>query len=429
MPRIFSLRHDVVRPASLLAPLCLALLAGLAPTGPARADDDGVVYVGSNVGSVEGMNSVLAFRRDHRGQLAALDEFPTGGTGVHPTADLTLANLGPFDSDQCLILDHDRDRVFYPNSGSDTIAVFDVRRDGRLEAVKGSPFPSGGINPVSVGLARDGLLVVANKDYDLGRGDFDPTQQGDYTTMRVTPHGKLIRVPFATVPAGAFDGVGPGRPTPTQALTSPDGRLAFDANFFGLHVRSFRILANGRLAPADSQTIPPPGGTNPLGLAIPLGLQVHPKLNVLYVGFVLDSAMGVYTYDTDGKLHFVRAVLNVGAGPCWFLSNAAGDRLFVSNNFANSIAVFDITQPLNPVKLATTTLPQGASNAAPFQIALDRGERFLHVVTQRATAAQDQLTANALIVLAVARDGTLIETAFVPIPSTTGDRPQGVAAR
>jgi 6-phosphogluconolactonase (cycloisomerase 2 family) len=164
-------------------------------------------------------------------------------------------------------------------------------------------------------------------------------------------------------------------------------------------------------------------------LAIPLGLQVHPTRNVLYVGFVLDQAFGVYTFNADGKLTFVRAVLNVGAGPCWFLTNAAGDRLFVSNNFANSIAVFDISNPLQPAKLATTTLHQGPSNAAPFQIALDRGDRFLHVVTQRATAAQDQLTANALIVLAVARDGTLMETAFVPIPSTTGDRPQGVAAR
>jgi hypothetical protein len=139
--------------------------------------------------------------------------------------------------------------------------------------------------------------------------------------------------------------------------------------------------------------------------------------------------MGVYTYDDAGRLTFVRAVTNVGAGPCWFLTNAAGTRLYVSNNFENSIAVFDINDPLNPVRIQKATLAQGANNAAPFQIALDSGGRFLHVVTQKATASQDPLTANGLNVLKVNPDGTLTLSDFVAFPSVDGTRPQGVAAR
>src|SRR5262249_34864337 len=121
-------------------------------------------------------------------------------------------------------------------------------------------------------------------------------------------------------------------------------------------------------------------------------------------------------------------VNNVGSGPCWLLANAAGTRLYVSNNFENKVGVFDLTQPLHPAKIQTFTLAQGAGNAAPFQLALDKDDRFLHVVTQ-AAPGQDPLTANALIVLKIAADGTLSPADFVPLPSLDGSRPQGVAAK
>ncbi len=391
----------------------------------------GYVYVGTDEGGTPGMNAIRVFHRDGHGKLSELRSSPvkTGGTGVHPTADLTLSNLGPFDSDQSLILDSDRDLLIYPNSGSDTIAVFNVKDNGSLGHVKGSPFPSQGVNPVSVGLAKDKVLVVANKDYDLGRPGFNPaTRQGNYTTFNVAASGKLTPVIGGTVPAGPVGGVGPGHATPTQALVTRDGKLVFDVNFFGLHVRSF-ALHKGILTPADSQTIPLPGGTNGLGLAIPLGLQLHPKESILYVGFVLDKSMGVYSYDPDGTLHFQRAILDVGSGPCWFLINLAGTRMYVSNNFENTVAVFDLTDPLIPKKIQTVVMAQGLNNAAPFQIALDKNDNFLHVVTQRATATQDPHIANGLNVLRIARDGTLTLTDFVPMPSDNGSRPQGVAAK
>ena len=414
--------------------LVLALIGTAAISGPvwAQNDDDlgGVVYVGTNEGGLPGQNAVRAFRRDNQGLLSDLQTIFTGGTGVHPTTDLSFANLGPFDSDQCMILISDRNRLFVTNSGSDTIAVFNLRPNGRLVKVKGSPFPSFGVNPVSVGLStRKDILMVANKAYDLGRPGFDPTTaEGNYTTFRVKPNGELIHVPHSIVPAGGPDGVGPGHATPTQALISPDGRLAFDANFFGLKVRSFRILDNGRLDPADSVSIPT--GNNP---PIPLGLQVHPTKRILYVGFVLDSSIGVYEYDEDGMLEFVRSVTYAGNGPCWLVMNAQGTRLYASNNFDNTIAVFDTSAPYQPNLIQTALLAQGAGgpklgNAAPFQLALDGRGGFLHVVTQAAKPAQNPAIANGLNVLKVNQDGTLTLTDFVALPSTNGSRPQGVAA-
>jgi 6-phosphogluconolactonase (cycloisomerase 2 family) len=419
--------------------LALGMAAGVALAAPkakkpakVKLPPPGFVYVGTDEGGTPGMNAIRVFRRDGTGKLAQLKSSPvmTGGTGVHPTKDLSLANLGPFDSDQSLILDHDRDLLIYPNSGSDTIAVFRVNGNGALGHVKGSPFPSQGVNPVSVGLAKDKILVVANKDYDLGRPGFNPdTRQPSYATFKVAANGRLT--PIDTIPAGPAGGVGPGHSTPTQVLVTPNGKVVFDATFFGLKVRSFE-LNKGHLSTGDEQGIPSPGGTNGLKLPVPLGLQVHPRLPILYVGFVLDNAFGVYTYDPDGTLHFQRAILKTGddtGGPCWFLVNSAGTRMYVSNNFENTIAVYDLADPLNPRRIQLVPLPQGPSNAAPFQIALDAKDNFLHVVTQRAVAAQDPHTANALVVLRVAGDGTLAVTDFVPLPSDNGSRPQGVAAK
>lgn len=73
--------------------------------------------------------------------------------------------------------------LFAVNSGSNSVAVFRITSD-RLQAVEGSPFPSGGSDPVSVGL-KDDILTVVNKDQD-------PAQnvnliQPNYTTFRCGP--------------------------------------------------------------------------------------------------------------------------------------------------------------------------------------------------------------------------------------------------
>ena len=50
-------------------------------------------------------------------------------------------------------------------------------------------------------------------------------------------------------------------------------------------------------------------------MAIPLGLQVHPTLPILYNGFVVDKALGVFVFDPQGHLFLANVINNVGAGP------------------------------------------------------------------------------------------------------------------
>jgi hypothetical protein len=176
---------------------------------------------------------------------------------------------------------------------------------------------------------------------------------------------------------------------------------------------------------------------------LPLGLFLHPKAPVLYVGFVSFNTLGVYSFTPagrrrpPGRLRFERAVTPAGDGICWFAANDAGTRLYSSNNFDNTVSVFDISEPLNPVRLQTKSLelgqrvpPAGVTQigaAAPFQLALDPAEEFLHVVTQAAFGGQAP-EANAIHVLPVDGDGTLGTQVEFEVLDTFPSRPQGLVA-
>jgi 6-phosphogluconolactonase (cycloisomerase 2 family) len=213
----------------------------------------GVVYVGSNIFG-DNANSIFAFRRDAEGNVTELPGSPflTGGSGV---ATATIPRFGSFESDQSIIVNTGRTRLFAVNSGSDTIAVFYILPDGGIVPAPGSPFPSGGVNPVSVGLAGDRLYVV-NKNDDPMRPEVTSANFPNYTGFTVAADGTLTPIPDSTITLPS--------PTasPSQALISRDQRFLFGADFLadvtlgqGL-LQSFRIQNSGTLAQNPPQ--PPP---------------------------------------------------------------------------------------------------------------------------------------------------------------------------
>jgi 6-phosphogluconolactonase (cycloisomerase 2 family) len=371
-----------------------------------------VVYVESN--NPAG-NAILAYSRDNSdGSLTPLpgSPFSTGGLGL----TFTTA-LGPFDSDQEVIINSAGTMLFAVNGGSDSIAVFWIAKNGSLTPVEGSPFPSGGSDPVSLGLADDSTLVVVNQDMDPNHpGMFLP----NYTSFRVSPTGRLTQIPNSTffVDAGS---------APSQALISPNGDVMFGAEFLGGLLRTFRISEAGRLSLGDVQPLPASEFAGTGAPPLPLGLAVHPRRNLLYVDFVTINRIGVYAYDEKGKLRFLRSVPDSGKAACWALVNNAGTRLYASNTGDSSISVFDIsTDAAQPVEIQHLPL---RTTGSCFQFKLDSTESFLHVVTQQA-AATKPASANGLNVLRVAPDGTLTEVpsspTILPVPPMV--RPQGVAA-
>jgi 6-phosphogluconolactonase (cycloisomerase 2 family) len=421
--------HDGILPAShhwqraattglrltwLAALFAVFALGGLAPreASAQRQKAQNFVYVESDDPAG---NAIFAFSRNNAdGSLEPLagSPFPTGGLGI----TFTTA-LGPFDSDQEIIVNSTHTLLFAVNGGSDTIAVFRINTNGSLTPVAGSPFPSGGSNPVSVGLSNDDVLVVVNQDQDPDHpGLFIP----NYTSFHVSPQGQLTPVRNSTISLDLGS-------SPSQALISPGGSLMFGAEFLGGLLRTLQIRANGRLIEADAQPLPPAEFAETGAAPGPLGLAVHPKHKLLYVDFVTISRIAVYRYTTKGQLDFLRTVPDSGKAPCWALVNQAGTRLYASNTGDSSISVYDISlDPTEPIEIQNVKL---RTTGNCFQFALDPTEKFLHVVTQGG-ALTSPPTANGLNVLRVAPDGTLTEVpsspTILPVPNMV--RPQGVRA-
>jgi 6-phosphogluconolactonase (cycloisomerase 2 family) len=433
----------------LTTALSMLALGAASTSGKVASAANNVVYVNSNNPN-PGQNSILAYRRDPAtGCLTLLGSFATGGTG---TANPTDA-LGPDDHDQEIIISPDRRFLFTVNSGSNTVAVFSINADGSLTLVKGSPFPSGGINPVSLGLSGHTLYVV-NQNGDPAQLPNDSLP--NYTAFRVAANGRLVHLPNSTVEFGADS-------FPTQALVAPDGSALFGIELFanpyspqlapflpprGSLLDSFGILPNGRLKRAPGSPQPPPEsalifpGAPPAARYV-LGLQAHPTERIVYAGFVLGNRLGVYTYDESGALTFVSDAANSGGAICWIAISPDGTRLYTSNSATNSISVYDISDPLAPVEIQHVPLriigdpppvPPGPTLFAttPFQLAVDPRGRFVYVINHEVAPANDYPEGNALHILQVQPDGTLAESACSPevLPQTfvpASAHPFGVA--
>ena len=412
----YTCRRVVIRTAIITAvAFAVQLRPSHAQIRPMDLDDvlrssEHVVYTQTN----DVANAIVAFRRDDEGRLTLLPgaPFATGGKGViDPSFE-----LGPLDTDQNVLIDHDRRLLFAVNSGSNSIAVFRIRpHDGALEPVRGSPFPSGEVNPVSIGLRGDQIVII-NQDMDPAQNT--PGVSPSIVPRHVTEDGRIVKFPADTtisLPPGS---------APSQALTANDRPFVFDAQFLGGRLASYRLFPNGRLLANPPQPLPASeavGGTAPL----PLGLWANPDVRQLYVGFVTVNKIGVYTWDEDGVPIFERTVANSGKAICWLRTHRAGTRLYTANTGSSTVSVYDTTDPDEPKEIqAVHTSGPGAL----FQLALDPTERFLYVIGQRGSHAAP---GNALHVLAVDdEDGTLSEVPSSPMPITVQSpdaRPQGVA--
>lgn len=399
-----------------------------------------IVYVGSNNPNTN-QNSILAYSRAADGTLTVLPGSPfalNGTGGANPNDTIPEDDL-----DQQVVVTADSKFLIAVNSGSDTIAVMTINRDGSLQHVAGSPFASGGIQPVSVGVRNyvsgsGGEIYVVNRNQPQTR---PAGANGNYTAFRMSATGQLTAISGSTI--NTVTGA-----SPSQALMDSKTGLMFTAEQTAAvipnptgPVRSFRFDSAGIATPV-SALIPPANGPLP---PFAVGLAVHPSQNVLYVGFVTYGQVGVYSYDSSGTLTFVRAAASSGKAVCWLRTNATGTRLYSANAASNTISVYDTTNPLNPVEIqhfalrdpgADFALPAPFSSVFPtaktsqcFQISLSPDGASLYVVCHTSDPNPGAFDGNRLHTLTInPTDGTIAEPAADLLLGVPADaNPGGIA--
>lgn len=377
-----------------------------------------------------GQNAVIAFRRDSDGQVTEIGSFQTDGTGLANPQGL----LGPDDSDKEVIASPDGRLLFAVNQGSNTVAVFRVQRDGSLDLVHDMAVGSGGTEPVSLSIA-DGRLYVLNRGNEVQgqTGTIAPT----ITVFEIGRQGVLTPdlAATTTLPLGL---------SPSQVLISSDSHLAFVDTFTppplnnvagANEVVPFRIAGDGKLVPVSS------GGVGaPVTPPLLLGLAQHPTQDIIYAGLTGANQVGVFTYDPAGNLTLAGTVPVSGSGPCWTLVSPDGRFLYTVDTGTNSVGVFSLANPLQPVQIQEFVLggPQNSSGnpanpreTTDFEFALDPSGKTLYVINHQTDAAGNFPDGNALHVLSVAANGMLSESPssplFLPSDIPAGSDPQGVA--
>ena len=371
------------------------------------------IYLESN--STAG-NSIFAYTFNFTSAPVLKSTTPAGGIGVF---DPTFA-LGPFDSDQNLIENANGTLLFAVNSGSNTIAVFQIAADGSLSPVNGSPFPSGGSDPVSVGL-KGNTLAVVNKAQDPAQaGTAAGAALPNYTTFNVSSSGELTPVHNSTVSVAAGS-------SPSQALVASQHDVIFGADFLGGLLQSFTLDGNGALDQNLPTALPSSIFTGLTGGRLPLGMRTHPFLPILYVDITPVSKVAVFTYDSHGNLEFVRTVDDPGTAPCWAVVNHTGTYLYVTNTGDNSIGVYSLADRLNPTEVQHFVMASD-NGGAVFSTVIDRSDNWLYVSSEQ-SASGASVTANAFHTLKIDANGLLSEPfapTVLPVTSSPAVRVQGI---
>lgn len=355
-----------------------------------------VAYSISNIANSDN-NSVLAvpYGTDGKPIDGGISQCMTGGKGA-----TQLKMAGTVDGNDQVVVNQQHTLLFAVNQGSDSIAVFNILKNGGLKAVDGSPFPSGGKAPGSLGISGDTLLV-ANRSRD-GVRDLEANKP-NYTSLKIAADGKLTQVPGSNVEADPAT-------APTAIQAAPKGGVAFGPSDGG-PIRSFTIDASGKLALGAGApfTAPPsayPASYDPKA-EFALGTGVHPTKPYVYMPLPTAPALAVYKYDATGKTTFVTAVPTVGAFlPCWIAITKDGRWLYTTSAATNNVTVFDITNPEKPVQIQSIGF-MDPGNA--WNLSLTPDDKFLVVNSPRAAPVVPPGKGNYQHVLSVGADGKLTD--------------------
>ena len=377
--------------------VALALLAFSLVSAPMAHAQLNLVYVEISNSAGHG-NQVDGFLNTG-GVLTKLPHAPYGTRGTGPTGIFSDIQ---FDSDNELVANSAGTLMFAVNGHSNNISVFNINTDGSLRPAAGSPFSSGGQDPVSVALKENvlpnnvSMLMVVNKASDPGQTGGTP----GYATFAVTTTGAM------TLNAGSIFNL-PAGTSPASVVPRP-GKLVqyFATEFMNSQLVTYQANASGVLTAFSTAVLPGPT----LGSVVVPGTK-----KAVYNGMPTLSEVGVTTYDTLGNLTFLKSVANTGSLICWMTMNSSGNRLYTSESGSGTVTVYDTTAPSSPTQLQHFSLAAGSE---PAHLKVDPTGTYLYVLDRKGTL-------HVLNISAV--DGTLTETITpVKLGLPVGAIPQGM---
>lgn len=387
--------HRLARFAAALGVAFSLALTGAAALGMVASahgnQEASYVYVNDNTA---GTNTVAGFARHADGSLTPLagSPFAIGGAGRGATTPSQGSIQVTSDGRYLLAVD----------PGSNQISVLRIRHDGSLTPVQGSPFSSGGVEPLSV-TVHDNLVYVAN----AGNGG------SNYTGFTLSASGRLAPIAGSTfsVPNGAglvdvlFNSDGT-RLAGTRVGTTDPSTFLIDS--FAVH--------DGRITPA-------PGSPFAAQAAGPFGSAFRPTnpaqlfVTNAHAGPGLGS-VSAFHVARDGTLTSIGAspFADGQTAPCWADVTPNGRYLFAVNTASTTISRFAIARDGSLTLLGSTPFSSG-TGIAPLDIRVAPDGHDAYVVD----TGLDAVSAFSV------HGGSLAELSSSPASLPAGATPFGVA--
>ena len=384
--------HFIRRTVAAVGLAVLAVAASLSASLTVFGAEDaaGHVYVNDNTA---GTNTVAAFDRHGDGTLTPLtgSPFAAGGAGTG----------GIIGSQGALQVTSDGRYLLAVDAGSNQISVLRIHRDGRLRPVEGSPFSSGGIEPVSIAV-HNSLVYVANAG--------NKTTGGNYTGFTLDEDGELSPLSGSTWPLPIT--ANPGDILFNSTGTSLIGIEVGTTDPSTFLIDSFVVGRNGRLTTAAGSPFHAQAA-GPFGSEFSPTNPAHLYVSNAHAG-AANGSVSAFNVSRAGSLSSIGAspVVNGQTGTCWLEISPDGKYLFTVNTGSSTVSSYQI-QPDGSVAYLSSTAFKSGKGIAALDARLDPAGRNLYVVDAHL---------NAVSAFAVS-GGTLTE-----LPSSPFALPAGATA-
>ena len=328
----------------LRALVAVSAFAAVTTAFSAQAQTAGeTVFVMSNAAN---RNEVIAYRQFRDGHFYEAGHYATGGRGSGGLTD-------PLQSQGSLTLSTDHSLLFAANAGSGTVSVFRVYRSTLLLI---DQVPSGGSDPLAV--AQHGNLVYV----------LNAAGSGSIVAFRLEFGGHLRQMHDSTTYLSAANSGG------SSISISPNGAFLSVTERLPNNIDTFRIGANGRLAPIVVNTSAAPGV---------FAATFAPEGNLVVsetgpAGGVDESAISSYTVQQDGTLSAVsQSIPTLGSANCWNAVAPNGKWVYVSNAASSTISGFAIGRSGALTPIADTVLGTNPSGSTNLDIAVSGDSKYV----------------------------------------------------
>jgi 6-phosphogluconolactonase (cycloisomerase 2 family) len=189
--------------------------------------------------------------------------------GLYPTGGYSSAR----DSSPTPCVDALRGRLFVPNNWSNDVSVFTIHSDGSLDAVPGSPFPTGD-GTAATTLHPSGTVLYVSQWRERTVGVYEVTESGQLTPMQTV--GPLYAL---------------------YSEVSPDGDALYVTDMRS-GVRGYHISYDGMLAEMSESPF-----TYPV-MNRPHGIELSSDGSMLFA-LDLDEGIAVFNVQDSGALSLV----------------------------------------------------------------------------------------------------------------------------